>query len=319
VDSGSCVLRQRGGVCPSNPGFPKFPINATSIHRLYSKGRIKLPPLTRDNIWDTSKADRLAKWVAFLQAGWIIIQVISRAVQRLAITPLELFTSAFIVPSLATAYFWANKPQNVGEPTVIDVDWSIADLLVSAGDCAKEPYVDTPMDFIEKPPWDGWRRLPSLLHFGGLEKRPLERIPNDYSPPPPTGTEAMIVWVVSVIHATIHVIGWSFPFPTPIESIIWRASSLTLLFILAIGGLVPVLSTQPWFDFTFTLLWIWVRHAKKNTLMRRWCFKVVADISYAAYIVARLLLFAEIFAAFRALPADAYKDVEWSQFWPHGQ
>lgn len=306
-----------GGFVLETPGFPKFPINATSVHYLCSKNMIKPPTITEQSIWDRSKADFLAKGFAFAQAGWILLQISARAGQHLTITPLELFTAAFIIPSLATAYFWANKPQNVAEPTVITVDWTIGDLLLSAGDAASEPYVDTPMDFIEKPPWDGWKRLPSLLHFGGLKRRPLERIPNDYSPPPPTGTEATIVWVVSVVHAMIHVLGWWFPFPTRVECIIWRVSSLTLLMVMAIGGLVPVVSTQPWFDFSFSLLWIWVREAKRKTFVRMHLFRALVDTAYVLYIVARVFILVEIFVAFRAMPGDVYVSPEWTWFWPH--
>ncbi|KAK5659946.1 hypothetical protein OQA88_13411 [Cercophora sp. LCS_1] len=306
-----------GGFVLETPDFPKFPINATSIHYLCSKNRIKLPKITEESIWDRSKADFFAKACAFVQAGWIILQISARGAQKLTITPLELFTAAFIIPSLATAYFWANKPQNVAEPIVIRVGWTMADLLISAGDAAKEPYVDTPIDFVEKPVWDGWRRQPGLLHFGGLKKRPLERIPNDYSPPPPTGTEATVNWVIAVAHAVIHVLGWSFPFATYTETLIWRVSSLTLLIVTVIGGIVPVFSTRPWFDFTFTMLWIWVRDAKKRTFIRRKLFNSFVDLAYVLYILARLLILVEIFTAFRAMPADAYRCPDWTWFWPH--
>ena len=306
-----------GGFVLETPGFPRFPINATSVYYLCSRNMIKLPVITEQSIWDRSKADFLAKGFAFAQAGWILLQISARAGQGLTITPLELFTAAFIIPSLATTYFWANKPQNVAEPTIITVNWTIGRLLLSAGDAARDPYVDTPMDFIEKPIWDGWRRLPSLLHFGGLERRPLERIPNDYSPPPPTGTEATIVWVVSVVHAMIHVLGWWFPFPTVLECVIWRVSSLTLLVVMAIGGVVPVVSTRPWFDFSFSMLWIWVREAKKKTFVRMHLFRALVDTAYVLYIVARVFILVEIFAAFRAMPEDVYVCPEWTWFWPH--
>lgn len=243
-----------GGFVLQTPDFPAFPINATSIHYLCTNKWIQPPAITKRDIWDRSKADRLAKTIALLQTGWTLLQIVARATSGLSITPLELFTVAFVVPTVATTYFWANKPQNVAEPTVIKVDWLISDLLIKAGDAAREPYVDTPMDFVEKPVWQGWFRRKSLLHYGGLTRRPLERIPNDYSPPPPTGMEATIVWVISVVHATVHVLGWSFPFPTEAETIIWRTSSLVLLVVMVIGGLVPVLSTRPWFDFSFSLL-----------------------------------------------------------------
>lgn len=218
---------------------------------------------------------------------------------------------------MATAWFWASKPQNVAEPTVIRVDWTVADLLLGAGDAAREPYVDTPLDFVEKPVWDGWRRRPSLLHFGGLDRRPLPRIPNDYSPPPPTGTEATVVWLVSMVHAGLHVLCWSFPFPTRAEALLWRASSLALLAVMAVGGLVPVLSTRPWFDFSFSLVWIWVREAKRDTFVRRWAFRAMVDSAYVLYILARLVIVVEIFATFRAMPADVYYGVDWTHFWPH--
>lgn len=306
-----------GGFVLQTPDFPPFPINATSIHYLYTQKRIDVPDITRNNIWDRSKADHFAKVFAFIQAGWILLQIIARRSQQLTVTPLEVFTAAFIVPSLATAYFWASKPQNVAEPTVIRVKWTIAELLLAAGNAAREPYVDTPLDFVEKPPWDGWRRRLSLLHYGGLNRRPLPRIPNDYSPPPPTGTEATIVWIVSVVHAGLHVLCWSFPFPTLTERILWRASSLTLLAVMGVGGLVPVLSTRPWFDFSFSMLWIWVREARKQTFARQWLFNVIVDSAYVLYILARLVILAEIFAAFRRMPVDVYSEVDWTSFWPH--
>ena len=157
-----------GGFVLDTKDFPAFPINATSIYYLASKRRIPIPKITRGDIWDRSKADLFAKCVAFVQTGWLLCETIGRAAQGLPITPLELFTIAFVAPTMATQYFWAKKPQNVGAPIVIKVDWKIADVLGEAGDAAAKSYVDTPMDFIEKPIWDGWKRRPSLLHFGGL-------------------------------------------------------------------------------------------------------------------------------------------------------
>lgn len=125
------------------------------------------------------------------------------------------------------------------------------------------------------------------------------------------------MWVVSVVHAVIHVLCWSFPFPSRTETLLWRGSSVILLTVMAVGGLVPVLSTRPWFDFSFSMLWIWVREAKRQTFVRRWVFSVVVDAAYVLYILARLVIFVEIFAAFRCMPGNVYRDVDWLSFWPH--
>jgi squalene monooxygenase len=306
-----------GGFILETPDCPPFPINAKSIHYLSSTGWIKSPTITRENIWDRSKADLFAKGFALVQTGWLLLQCIARAIQNLTITPLELFTIAFVVPTMATAFFWANKPQNVAEPSVIKVNWLIADILRTAGEAAKEPYVDTPFDFIEKPAWEGWKRRPSLLHYGGLHRRPLARIPNDYSPPPPTGKEALFVWIISVMHAGVHVMGWSFSFPTYTETLIWRISSLILLVVMAVGGAVPVLSTRSWCDFGFNLLWLWVREPKKKTWIRRYLVDLIVDFAYAIYLLARVLIFVEIFLSFRSLPQNTYDDINWTEFLPH--
>lgn len=306
-----------GGFLLSAPGFPPFPINATSIHYLCSHDWMKVPNISEDDIWDRSKADKFAKGVAFIQIGWLLCTVIARTTLGLSVTPLELFTVAFILPTVTTTFYWWSKPQNVTFPTTITVAWPISAVLISAGDAAKNPYVDTPMDFIEKPVWEGWKRRPSLLQFGGLNKRPLSRIPNDYSPPPPTGKEATIIWVISVAHAAIHVLGWSFKFATAADTLIWRVSTVALLIVMITGCLMPVLSTVEWFDFSLDLIWIWIRVAKKETWIRLWLFRIIADGAYIVYILARLIIFAEIFIAFRSLPADAYDDIQWTSFWPH--
>ncbi|RYP68415.1 hypothetical protein DL771_006679 [Monosporascus sp. 5C6A] len=306
-----------GGFILRTPNFPDFPVNAMSMHYLCSKGYISFPEITRSDIWDRSKADLFAKGVALFQTCWLVISLIARGIQGLTITPIELFTVAFLVPTAATFTFWANKPQNVDEPTVIRVGWSLAGLLLDAGEMAKDPYVDTPMDFVEKPAWDGRKRRPSLLRYGGLERRPLARTPNDYPPAPPTGMEALFVWVISVIHAGIHLTGWNFPFSTYTEVLIWRISSLILLVVVAISGIFPILSSRKWFDFSFNPLWIWVVDARNPTWARRHLFKIVVDFAYVLYILARILIFLGMFVAFRSLPGDAYDEISWVAILPH--
>lgn len=78
--------------------FPAFPLNAISLHYILQQNRITLPNLSRDNIWDRSKAVHFAKFVVFLQAGWTILHIVTRRIQNLTETPIEVFTAAFIVP-----------------------------------------------------------------------------------------------------------------------------------------------------------------------------------------------------------------------------
>jgi len=86
---------------------------------------------------------------------------------------------------------------------------------------------------------------------------------------------------------------------------------------MAIGGLVPVLSTREWFDFEFSMLWIWVKEARKKTRVRRCLFNRVVDWAYVVYILARVVILVVVFSAFRAIPRDVYADVQWAAFLPH--
>lgn len=201
---------------------------------------IEFPRITRYEIWDRSKADRLAKGLAFLQAGWLLIHVIARLTHRLPLTPFEVSTAAFIIPTLATSYFWSSKPQNVAEPTVIKVGWTHFSRGRRQGAVCGYPS-----------------RLCREARLGRLAATPLAATlrppgeatvgpnPNDYSLPPPTGAGATVVWIMSVAHAMIHLTSWSYEFPTETERIIWRISSVALLTVMVIGGLIPVLSTRP--------------------------------------------------------------------------
>ena len=118
ADSGGFVLQARD----STP----FPITAKQIQYLVVSKYMPLPAITRAEIWDKSKADRFAKYVASLQAGWLVLQVVARAVQHLPITLLELSTVALITCTAATFYFWFCTFLTLST-------WTILELIVPQG------------------------------------------------------------------------------------------------------------------------------------------------------------------------------------------
>ncbi|KAE9390353.1 hypothetical protein BT96DRAFT_345755 [Gymnopus androsaceus JB14] len=66
-----------------------------NLESLMLRKLISFPKISSSGIMDKSKADALAKTLALVQTIWFIAQVISRAVQHLPITELELTTIAF--------------------------------------------------------------------------------------------------------------------------------------------------------------------------------------------------------------------------------
>ncbi|KAG6909623.1 hypothetical protein DXG01_016405 [Tephrocybe rancida] len=77
--------------------------------------------ITKDEIMDKSKGDLLSKSLVLLQVSWFILQFLARAIQRLAITELELVTVAFAILNFMTYFFWWNKPLDVQYPVMVKI------------------------------------------------------------------------------------------------------------------------------------------------------------------------------------------------------
>jgi len=89
--------------------------------RFKNNRTFSLPSLTKSEIKDRSKADALAKSIAFLQTTWFLIQCIARRHQRLVLTELELVTVALASLNAFTFAIWWDKPLDVKEPIRIYV------------------------------------------------------------------------------------------------------------------------------------------------------------------------------------------------------
>lgn len=80
---------------------------------LYETGRAVLPWITEKDIQDRSKGDALSKGLVVTQTLWFIVQCVSRRVQNLAVTEIELVTLAFAFLNSLMYFLWWEKPQNV--------------------------------------------------------------------------------------------------------------------------------------------------------------------------------------------------------------
>jgi hypothetical protein len=306
-----------GGFFLHTPDFTPFPINTRAIHYLLEQGHIQPPAMTREEIWERSKADKFTKVVALSQSMYLLIQCATRWKQSLGVSPLGVITLAFLWCTAATYCFWMEKPFDVGIPVPIHTTKKIAAILLEAGDIAKESYKETPMDFVEQPGWTAWSQRKLFQSFDGVGVKPLRRIPNDYVLPPQTLRLAFGLWGLTVLHAAIHVLKWNFEFPTTLERILWRGSSLALLTDLFVWGLVEVMSVKPGFNYTVTLLGIWEKRTTSDSIWRHWAVDGPATISAIAYFVARMMLIVEMFFCMRSLPGYMYETVEWTNLLPH--
>ncbi|RWA05963.1 hypothetical protein EKO27_g9149 [Xylaria grammica] len=307
--SGGFILHT-GGI----DNTPPFPINAKALHYLVDKGYVDAPSITAEEIWDRSKQDKLSKVVALVQSLYVVTQVIGRASQRLAISCLELVTVAFLLCTAATYYFWLWKALDIETHEHIYLKIPMASVLLEAGHLAEKPFIHTPMDFVEQPGWFFWKRHPLLQNFGGISGRPLRRIPNDFYDPPSTLRIALFLWMLSISHLGIHVIGWVFTFPTMIEWYLWQIASLGLLGIFLISGVLNVLSVIPGWGFRVNTLGIWYSTPKDDTFWRKWALNGPSLVGAMLYYVAKTYIILECLLSLRLMPSSVYRTVDWTQY-----
>lgn len=316
ADMGGFVLQPR----ESAP----FSINAKQLYWLVTNGYMPIPAVEDSDISDKSKADGFAKIFTISQVSWFLIETLGRAVQKLEITTLELSSIAIVACTLATFFCWLNKPLDVAVPIVIPISASSSEIILRAGEAAAKPYLQTPLDFIDNqgPSWSTDVML-KINFRTGPSVRPLDRLGNDRIPHLPSSATA-ILFFLTLLYSSMHIIGWNFSFATVTEKILWQVCSVTIL----------VTTVMFWAVDRFEA---WRRHGLWGFWMRRlvrrkgeevlppsraeykvsWIEFAINLILMISYTLSRIYLMVEVFVGLRALPESTFQSVDWANLIPH--
>ena len=266
----------------------------------YQKGLIPLPDATEEDLNDRSKGDALVKGAAVLQISWLVVQIIARAFQNLAISQIEITVLAFAACAIVTYIFLWHKPQDVKSPIYIDISQTltrqqIIDLAarspvstlyvhqfwlhgVAIRAMADNVFPWTPGVKIRLP----WRKVPVFLNpvflgigFGGT------------------------------LFGAIHFVAWNFDFPSPVEQLLWRMSCSTLF-------IFPPLGT-----FVYCLVQHDARESSiKDTEVNRF-LRPLMYLCVPMYFLARIYLLVEVFRALAYPPPSVFQQVSWPSLIPH--
>jgi hypothetical protein len=346
-----------GGFILHTKDWLPFPINAKQLHYLVIKGYVKLPELERETINDKNKVDILLRLITVFQILWFVINMAGRAAQELAITCGELTTAAFIVCSIGTTLCWIYKPADVLRPEIIETDVTISEILLKAGERAREPYSNTPLDFVSRKEWVWsiyWSNWINILRNLGIifspQIRPINRFENTICHEL-SGIWNYIFLGVTAIYASIFICGWNYSFPTYTELILWRAASVTIMATLVAYWAISEFgfSLYPAVQRRFANDALVPSHPKKTPQQKQqvgchWLtlkvrsvassirnnsvykdpalsvpLKTILPIYVVAvfYCHARTYLLIADIIQLRSLPATAYSTVDWLQVIPH--
>ncbi len=277
------------------------------------KKYVDFPVLSKDEIWDKSKADLFMKIIASLQVLWLVTQVLSRAIQKLPVTPIELATLATSFYALTTLGFWIRKPLNIKTPMLLPLNITVADVVREAGEITEEPYKDSPFNFMEARTYmsSKWSKtLREQTIRWGLQSRPIERIPNDRDPQLSNLWQHFILGVSTAIFASIHLLGWNLSFATHAERLCWRVNCLTMWCLLAVYGTTEIV--------------LCYREKFRNMGLDtgggyklRWPACLWFFLPAGLYALTRITVFVEVVLSFRSLPAGAFTTPCWSAAIPH--
>ncbi|KAL9095928.1 MAG: hypothetical protein Q9165_001926 [Trypethelium subeluteriae] len=297
-----------GGFVFGTADFKAFPVTARQIHYLVTNHYIDPPPISKKEIFDKSKADLFAKFFAALQSGWFILQVVARATQHLPITLLELGTLTLIICTATTLFFWVHKPLNVETPSLIESSITMEKILLQAGSVAEKPYVYTPLDFADDLDYISFV-LP-LHNWWRVQERPLPRLPNDRDSRLNNFNEVLFLTVPTAAFATLQLIAWNFSFPTGVEKLLYRYTTVGNCSILGFYCLAEAAAIVA-SDYRRAGL-----HTYGNYKLR-WPYSLMFIVPAALYLGARIIVITEVIITLRALPAGAFECVDWAGFFPH--
>jgi hypothetical protein len=268
---------------------PLYPLDLENIEKLVQSGAIDFPNITEKEIEDRNKGDIISKGLAIIQTGWFIMQCIARGAAHLAITELEIMTVAFAVLNLITYVFWWNKPLNVTCPIRI---------VLKKDHRAPEPRSPERVSL-----WGRFIQMLSLVvpdRDDDVDLLGETRVPTFYSGEIQDGSQPYILIaeiLIAMVFGGIHCIAWSFSFPTHVERILWRASSIA---IISIPILIPVMMI-------IFLLYLHVPGIFGSSII----------FSTFIYVFSRLILLVLSFISLRSLPPNAFYTVHWTNFIPH--
>ncbi|KDQ50588.1 hypothetical protein JAAARDRAFT_186044 [Jaapia argillacea MUCL 33604] len=276
---------------------PVHTLSPTSLEDLFRDGQIDFPTITQKEIQDRSKSDAFSKGVVVMQTVWFMVQCSVRVFHGPRPAELELMTFAFTWLSIATYIFWWAKPLNVRFPIPVqrklpttpaaraeeEVKWDLTSPAVGRGPGGSGATFLLFRPFFRMGVGDdihsGAKKVPAF-YAGTL--RETEKHALAYR----------IVFIATVFGA-FHCIAFSYQFPTYLEQTLWRISCI-------VTTVAPLLMT-----------------AAMMYVEPDWLLEVIMMIVCTGYTLARLMLLGISFSSLRALPAQAYQTVYWTQYLPH--
>ncbi len=234
--------------------------------------------ITKHDIDDKSKADGLTKAFALVQCSWLLIQLIARAVQGLAITELELSTGAFVLCAFIMYLLWWEKPFDMERRIVVTGN-------TPCGQPACEPIDRVgEWDLLDI---DEGIYIQAFKDTGFTNFKYFSDI-----------LDSIFVGGVGAAFSAVHLVAWNWDFPSPLIRILWRAFALTAVV-------------------TSISLCLFLLLTKTDQPFIQGVVGLGGGGCVLLYCASRLAILVLTLYCFSSMPASVYDQVDWVGFLPH--
>ncbi|KAJ5930340.1 hypothetical protein N7466_005833 [Penicillium verhagenii] len=290
--------------------------------------------LSLEDICDKSKSDSAAKLLAVIQVTWFSVQCILRVSYSLPLSQLESMTLGYIPLFIVTYFFWWNKPKDIRSPSFVELpgmsqeqfevfeSMAVSDKFDNEGSKDQISYWNvcylTPRVF-EKEEEERVRRLAEsnvVKKFARsraqncptaeqpyttiIDERELHEVESQVTIP----KDAVIahwdpdlyrskIWPLACLFGisfgALHLACWNTVFPTTVELWLWRTSA----FLSIVSMLIFM-------------------HFKKVVVRWDGILTIISLASPAIYLITRIVMIGEVFAALRGEESAIYDTYEYS-------
>ena len=284
--------------------------------------------ITEESILDRAESSSLSKAVLIFQVGWFCTNCASRLTQGLPLSLLEVTTAAHAFCTLLTYFVWWSKPCNVAAPTLLREKG--ARELYALLKCSGREYNEVLEMAKKRAAGDsstltGTHRSEKII----LAANALQHLPQTPKEPPQKNYfarsaswlypgssgvgdetnwyyESAIMALCPIVYGAIHFLAWCHQFPTTLEALLWRVSSV----VVTCSGFVGV-----------TVTWCIYRY---GTSQAGFVLKLIVTILAffvliisISHMLASGFLIVESFRQLFFLDPATYQLPSWSNYWPH--
>ncbi|CAG7853299.1 SubName: Full=Uncharacterized protein {ECO:0000313/EMBL:CCA70984.1} [Serendipita indica DSM 11827] len=276
-------------------GEPLHPLDEFDVFRLLKDRKLRLP--TSAELQDKCKSDGLAKFLVVVQTLWFIAQCIARKVSKLPLTELEVITLGYTLLTVSMYIAWWDKPYRVTFPV------RVYETL---------PERTNEQKGLKRRMEEGNFVVIALAHATGsqgelVDLRSVKRVPMFYSGYNETQwnvsnfASILTTIIVGTLFGAVHFLAWSSPFPSTHMQFLWRFAAIIMT------------AVPPAAAVGFILVGLMAMVSEKLGALILLPLLLLPPL----YFVGRGITIVLALVTLATLPLDAYRDVEWSDIFPH--